>query len=112
MAARTASSGELIRSVCNTTKNRRFLLPLIGDDQSVGAGRGRVPGEIKDVHHAFPDGPAFKRLADRNRLGERRAAVHTLDCDAQFIVVLAKIIPLIWLGHLLLSALPAHPNEQ
>lgn len=34
IAARTASNGELIRSVCSTAKNRRFALPSIGEDQA------------------------------------------------------------------------------
>jgi hypothetical protein len=34
IAARTASRGELIRSVCSTAKNRRFVLPSIGEDQA------------------------------------------------------------------------------
>jgi hypothetical protein len=32
--ARTAWSGELIFFVCSTAKNRRLVLPLIGDDQA------------------------------------------------------------------------------
>ena len=34
IAALTASSGELIRSVCSTATNRRFVLPSIGEDQA------------------------------------------------------------------------------
>jgi hypothetical protein len=34
IAARTPSSGELIHSVCSTAKNRRLVLPSIGDDQA------------------------------------------------------------------------------
>ena len=34
IAARTPSMGELIRAVCSTAKNRRFVLPLIGEDQA------------------------------------------------------------------------------
>ena len=34
IAARTASNGELIRAVCSTTTNRRFVLPSIGEDQA------------------------------------------------------------------------------
>jgi hypothetical protein len=44
IAARTASSGELIRSVCSTAKNRRFVLPSIGEDQHKRVSRsdGRI----------------------------------------------------------------------
>jgi hypothetical protein len=34
IAARTASTGESIRTVCSTAKNRRLVLPSIGDDQA------------------------------------------------------------------------------
>jgi hypothetical protein len=34
IAALTASNGELIRSVWSTAKNRRFVLPSIGEDQA------------------------------------------------------------------------------
>jgi hypothetical protein len=34
IAVRTASTGELIRGVCSTAENRRFVLPLIGEDQA------------------------------------------------------------------------------
>jgi hypothetical protein len=36
-----------------------------------------MPGQVEDVHHAFPHCAASKRLADANELNERRlAAVH------------------------------------
>jgi hypothetical protein len=50
IAARTASTGELIRSVCGTAKNRRFVLPSIGEDPSIGAGCGRMSGQIENVY--------------------------------------------------------------
>ena len=39
-----------------------------------------MPGQIEDVHNAFPYRPALEYLADGNGLGEPcRAAVHALD---------------------------------
>jgi hypothetical protein len=47
---------------------------------SVGACCFRMPDEVEDVHHAFPNGLALEDLADRYGLGERgAAAVHALD---------------------------------
>lgn len=46
----------------------------------VGAGRGLMPGEVKDVHHALPYRLTVERLVDGYGLDERRRpAVHALD---------------------------------
>jgi hypothetical protein len=38
-----------------------------------------MPGEVEDVHHAFPNGLALERLADWQGLGEMRGtAMHAL----------------------------------
>src|SRR6202140_5190537 len=48
---------------------------------SVGAGRGGMSDQVEDVHRAFPYRVASKRLADGNKLHERRlAAVHEFHC--------------------------------
>src|SRR5204862_3957879 len=59
IAAPAASTGELIRAVCSTAKNCRFVLPSIADDQAYARVAAEC-GQIKDVHHARPFRLALK----------------------------------------------------
>ena len=62
------------------------MLPSIGDDEALGTGCGRMPGQIEDAHYALPYGVAFEGLTDGHRLGAlRRTAVHALDDSFELI---------------------------
>jgi len=79
IAARTASSGDLIRSVS-------FRASFNGRGPGIGAGRGRMAGQVEDVHHAFPYRLAVECLAHWNRLGEPRGpTVHLLDSPFELV---------------------------
>src|SRR5689334_20661052 len=46
----------------------------------IGAGCGRMAGQVEDVHHAYPYGLTFKGLADGDRLRKPRGtAMHLFD---------------------------------
>src|SRR5258708_7113698 len=56
-----------------------FRAPLDWRGPGISAGCGRMPGQMEDVHDAFPYGLALEGFADGYGLGERRrAAVHAL----------------------------------
>src|SRR6266496_3047225 len=51
-----------------------FVLPSNRRGPGVGAGRGRMPDQVEDVHHALPYGLALESLVDWHRLSECRRA--------------------------------------
>ena len=81
MAARTASTGDLIAPICSTAKNRRLSLPSMAKTTHRLSRGGRMIGQIEDVYHALPNCPAFERLANGHGLDERGfAAMLGFDC--------------------------------
>jgi hypothetical protein len=67
-------------------KEPPFRAALDRRGPGVGAGRGRMAGEIEDAHDAFPYRVSLEGLADGYGLRERRdAATHVFDGDTELI---------------------------